>query len=300
MNVDALRVAAPGKVLLSGAYAVLEGATAVVIAVDRYALADPLRRGPASREVRAALGDDAAPAVDTSALYDGTAKLGLGSSAAVLVASIGARLAASGADLARSATRASIAQTARRAHAEAQSGGSGVDVAASVWGGILAYSMARGEGAVRALAIPPGLHIDAVWSGTSARTTELRARVATLDRATHAARMRELGDASAAAVAAFGGRDIAGILRAGQATRIALTALGRDARAAIVPPAFAELAELAEAEGAAFYPSGAGGGDVGIYLGTRPPSTDLLRRYTALGMRPLSIAIDTKGIHRTM
>ena len=38
-----MRARAPGKLVLSGAYAVLEGAPALVAAVDRYALADSER-----------------------------------------------------------------------------------------------------------------------------------------------------------------------------------------------------------------------------------------------------------------
>ena len=38
-----MRARAPGKLVLSGAYSVLEGAPALVAAVDRYALADDAR-----------------------------------------------------------------------------------------------------------------------------------------------------------------------------------------------------------------------------------------------------------------
>jgi len=34
-----VRIIAPGKLVLTGAYAVLEGAPAIVVAVDRYAVA---------------------------------------------------------------------------------------------------------------------------------------------------------------------------------------------------------------------------------------------------------------------
>ena len=39
-----MKVIAPGKVLFTGAYAVIEGAPAIVIAVDRYAKADSTAR----------------------------------------------------------------------------------------------------------------------------------------------------------------------------------------------------------------------------------------------------------------
>ena len=82
---------APGKLVLSGAYSVLSGAPALVVAVDRYVLADSTRP-PAflTPEVHAAIGERAAPWFDASALREGEKKLGLGSSAAILVASLAA------------------------------------------------------------------------------------------------------------------------------------------------------------------------------------------------------------------
>jgi phosphomevalonate kinase len=292
-----MKVAAPGKLMITGAYAVLEGATAVVAAVARYAVADPARHAPASREVQAALGEPDGPVVDTSALYDGPSKLGLGSSAAVLVASIATRMAAGGADLSSPAVREAIFRVARGGHAAAQGGGSGVDVAASVWGGVLAYAVNRTP---RALALPADLRIEAVWSGVSARTSDLRARVdafAARDQAAYRARIRELGDASEAAVASFERGDARGVVAAGQATSAALAALGRDAAAPIVPAGMDELSRLAEAAGASFFPSGAGGGDVAVYLGTGAPSASLLARAADLGMRPLGVSVDARGVH---
>ena len=66
-----LRVFAPGKMVLTGAYAVLRGAPAISVAVSRGAYAIAGSRGTASREVAAAIGEDPAPEVDTSALFDG-------------------------------------------------------------------------------------------------------------------------------------------------------------------------------------------------------------------------------------
>src|ERR1700723_1637129 len=96
-----MKVIAPGKVLLFGAYSVLEGTKALVVAVDRYAVADTEHLAPSSsREVRAAIGDEPAPALDLTSLHQAGEKLGLGSSAAALVATLGARAAERGRDLA--------------------------------------------------------------------------------------------------------------------------------------------------------------------------------------------------------
>jgi phosphomevalonate kinase len=294
-----VKVVAPGKLLLFGAYAVLEGAPAIVVSVDRYAVADPARVDPApSREVLAAFGAEPAPLVDATALYDGAAKLGLGSSAAVLVASLGARAASRGQDLTSSATRKAIFQEARAAHAAAQGGGSGVDIAASTFGGALAY-VARPEADARADAItlPQGLSLVAFWSGVSARTSELRARVEVLrarDARTHAAALDALADASRAALGALA--DLPRFVAAAAANARALASLGRVADAPVVPEAFGELATLAERSDAAFYPSGAGGGDVGVWIGAAPPPPAFLERCGGLGMHRLGVGMEAAGV----
>ena len=124
-----MRVIAPGKLVLTGAYAVLEGAPAIVAAVDRYAVADT-----AVARRRSTSG----PSTTTRGQ-----KLGLGSSAASLVASLGARALARGDDPRHAAVRSEIFRAARDAHQRQQGGGSGVDVAASVHGGVLRYTVLR-------------------------------------------------------------------------------------------------------------------------------------------------------------
>src|SRR5262252_9366989 len=92
---------APGKLILTGEYAVLDGAQAIVVAVDRrvvarrnatprgsspflVAVAEEItaRRGASDPAARAAL----EISVDSTAFYNRAQKLGLGSSAAVTVA----------------------------------------------------------------------------------------------------------------------------------------------------------------------------------------------------------------------
>lgn len=268
-----MRARAPGKLVLTGAYAVLEGAPAIVVAIDRYAIADASRIDPnPSPEVRQAMRE--APAVDASAFFDKKGnKLGLGSSAAVLVAAIAAREAA--------IDRAAIFERARAAHARAQGGGSGVDVAASTFGGALCYRMGA---APEKVTLP--VRFRAYFSGASARTSDLVARV-------RAARA-DLGALAEAAEAAARATDARGFVEAAVRTERALEALGRAADLPIVPPAFAELARLAEQEGAAFLPSGAGGGDVGVWLGAHEPSAEFARAASRL--ERLDLSIDPDGV----
>src|SRR5438067_1243374 len=102
---------APGKAMLFGEYAVLEGAPALLAACPPSA---PLH-------------------VDSSALTaDGAGgrKLGLGSSAAVTVAVFGEQR--------QDLSRIERWRTCRAAHDRAQGHpGSGADIAAALWGGIL-------------------------------------------------------------------------------------------------------------------------------------------------------------------
>jgi phosphomevalonate kinase len=295
-----VKVIAPGKLLLTGAYAVLDGAPAIVVAVDRYAVADASRTTNApTAEVRAALGEEPAPEVDVRELQDASGrKLGLGSSAAALVASLGARAwAARKEDLTAPLLRARIFRTARAAHARAQGGGSGVDVAASVHGGALRYALDAEGVSVRALEPPADLVLAAYWSGASARTSDLLARVGALrardPRATPFGELRSLADGAADA---FEQADARAFVAAARDYGRALGALGHAADAPIVPPSFEALAAIAAAEGAAFLPSGAGGGDVAIWLGTSLPSPDFAARADTCSMRPLALSIDRGGV----
>jgi phosphomevalonate kinase len=291
---------APGKLLLTGAYAVLEGAPAIVAAIDRYAVADASRAAAQpSPEWLALPGHESAPQVDVRALHDETGrKLGLGSSAAGLVASLGARALARGEDPRSPPVRARIFRVARDAHARAQNGGSGVDVAASVYGGVLRYAIAEDQGiAVRAVELPVGLLVAAYDSGTSARTSDLLARVDALRVRGLAHRVfAVLRDVAAEAFDSVDRGDAQAFIASACAFGSALSTLGLAADAPVVPPACAELASLAGRERAAFLPSGAGGGDVAVWLGMAAPSAAFLSRAAALSMRPLALAIDRGGL----
>ncbi len=284
-----MRVAAPGKVLLAGAYAVLEGAPAIVMAVNRFAIAHD-GDGESTAEARAAL--DRAPAIETHELsHDGT-KLGLGSSAAAVVAAIALRAAERGQDIESDATRRAIFESARAAHAQVQSGGSGVDVAASTFGGVLRYTL---RDHVRFTL--PDVHVAAFFAGTSARTSDLRAKVDALharDEKSYAASIAALADCATSASRAADPRAfIDAIAQSGPA----LTALGEAADAPIFPPKWSRLSDVARAERAAFIPSGAGGGDAFVFVGTAAPSASFMERARAAGMTPLALAIDFRGVH---
>jgi phosphomevalonate kinase len=293
---------APGKLVLSGAYAVLSGAPALVAAVDRYALADAARRATfLTPEVNAALAGRPAPWFDASALRDGEQKLGLGSSAAILVASLAALELSDEPALSDAALCARVYERAFVAHRTAQGGGSGVDVAASAHGGVLsARRTAGGSLELTQLDLPSGLCFD-VWAcSVSASTSAFLARIAEYaarDPAAHAARINAQADAAEAALSATerGSADdfVAAIARQVET----LTALGQAAGVSIVTPELAELARLARAHGAAFLPAGAGGGDVAYWVGADAPPESFAARARMLGLSRVQLGLGARGVH---
>jgi phosphomevalonate kinase len=299
-----VKALAPGKLLLTGAYAVLHGAPAIVCAIDRYAVASGAPPREVSKEVAVAMGDagvDRAPHVDVASLFSNGQKLGLGSSAAAVVAALGHVAALRGEGLATERVRRGIFDRARAAHAQVQSGGSGVDVAASVYGGVLRYALdGAGRPSVAPVHLPSELRLDVYWSRQSARTSDMRARVDRLrdrDAGLFAARMQELSVAAEAAASAIARGEARSFIEAARAGEAGLRALGRDADTPIVPPYAPALARTAEEEHSAFLPSGAGGGDVFVRLGLGSPSERFMEETRVAGLDRLNLAVDPLGVH---
>ncbi len=321
-----MRASAPGKIMLAGEYAVLEGAEAIVMAVTRRAWAATAQRRwatetgdgqtlsigspflqAAARVVAAELGEASVAArcaaevyVDTSELQSDGSKLGLGSSAAATVAAIACALG----DQLGELDIELVHRLAHTAHAEAQSqrgaSGSGADVAASVYGGVIAARVDRDRTrptAVRALLLPPSLTLVPVWTGTQADTPSLVSRV--LDhRSTRA--YRDAIDAITAAASAFAAAcergDTAAGLDAIREGAIAHTALGRIANLELETATHRRIAELAGTCGGAAKPTGAGGGDIAIAAFTeRAPAERFVRALEAAGLSALDLALDPLG-----
>ncbi len=310
---------APGKLFITGEWAVLRGAPALVAAVDRHASVTvepggdgivvesvaegrsdhldgagdgPLPGGDAGA-VLAALRQRREPpralriAVDSCAFLVGERKLGLGRSAATLVAASAA--------LAAGETPAQLLGRALEANALFQAGqGSGADVAAAVHGGVVEVRRSADGLAVASRTLPAGLHLVAGWTGTPAPTTPLLVRFATSP--TPAA----LADLSAAAVAAADAvtrGDAATLLDAVERSAALLVRLGAELDLPLVTPALATLVRVANRVGAAAKPSGAGAGDCGIALATSLAQAAAVRAaWQDAGILPLPVRVAERGV----
>jgi len=318
--VSATTVFAPGKLFVTGEYAVLHGARALVVALDAGIL---VRAEPAPRWSVAAtdlglagpldeIAADPRAALLAKTIEEGRRELrvdgplaitlegacpasrrkyGLGGSAASVVATLGALADVAGHDLDARTTRARLFPLAFRIHREHQRGrGSGADVAASVYGGWLDYALAEGGPRISPVRLPEDACFAAVWSGVASDTPRA---IDAFEAPASLARLRAILERFWTAVTAG---DRAAIVESVTEYGIALESI---AGAGAGARRIAELVAAARACGFAAKGSGAVGGDCAIALGfaARGLAT-LADAWRALGAEPLAVAIDSKGVRR--
>ncbi len=302
-------IAAPGKLFTTGAYAVLEGAPAVVMAVDRYVRADATRRPLISRPEVAAvarrLGRDE-PWVDVEGLERGGRKLGLGSSAAAAVAAAGALVDDDPSD---PAVRRQIFDIARAAHADVQPRGSGGDVAAATFGGVVIVRRVGDALQVEHAELPLGVVFQAFSLARSARTSDALDRLAarreaacdSLDELVAAANAgaeavaRGWGEAFLAACAAH----VSGLSKLGIVLDLPLVPPELERARAVLRSSAVKGSSVDLREDPVLLPSGAGGGDTVLWLGARAPSEQEAASLSHLGLEPIALSIEHLGVHRT-
>jgi len=315
---------APGKLVLVGEYAVLDGARAIAASIDVRARAqveampgaesvfidaangrawyftctadglrwvgdDPGDNGAILAAVCAemahrpgAIGSalDRAPAfrvsLHTEAFFNRVGgawtKLGLGSSAAVLVALVGALVS----ELHLRVPYDALPALCQAAHRRFQGGrGSGLDVVTAVSGGVVCARTRSASAPVAASSCgwPDGLSILPIWSGVGASTRELLAR---FDRyrgdnpdeyQRHLARLKARSEQ---ACAAWSDGSVGDCLTTFAQYDEALRAFDHDARIGIGTAVHDDVRRLVEAQGAVYKTSGAGGGDFGLALTDAP------------------------------
>jgi phosphomevalonate kinase len=313
-----MKIFAPGKAVLCGEYAVLEGAPAVSVAVDRgvsawlapgtaaspfvsagikHALEYIRSRG--AKAPAALVRGELTVQIDSSALYLDGAKLGLGSSAAVTVATAATVLASADVSF---EDRDALYRQCDEAHAAAQGvRGSGIDVATAVWGGALRFERHTEGVFVRPLDLPSEVQLTFVFTGKSASTAEMLEHVRAWqdrDAEGYRALMSQMRADAQAFISAAEQNDALALVRSAQRYEGLLNHLGEKAGVPIVTREHALLAELALKQGGAGKPSGAGGGDLGVAFTIGERATLALRHdLEAAGLEPLPLAAPARGVH---
>lgn len=304
-----LGASAPGKALLCGEYAVLEGAPAIVAAVDRRVEANwSDDEAPMPPEVLATLeraqrrcgSVPGSLRIDASRLRRDRVKLGLGSSAAAAVAAAGAVFATHGQDLSDPVVVRRVFECAFDGHAAVAPQGSGVDVAASAFGGFLRFVRDEREIHTEPCSAPAELEIHLVWTGHAARTSDLVARVRELqgrDPRRFAASMDRLKELASQFANAFQHADAESVVELARAYSEAMASLGQAAGAPIVEARLQAARALAARFSGSAKPCGAGGGDVAIAFFT---DTDAARAFELAcgqeGLHPIEVCWGARGV----
>ena len=282
-----IEASAPGKIVLTGEYAVLAGAPALVAAVDRrvtcrlaipqqggwrfastgfasdetFAKADVFRAPPTTIAgvARQVLAEADAPAhldiaIDSSACYRRGHKLGVGSSAATVTALAVALRALRG--------EAPALRELIDIHRAFQGGGSGLDVAASFTGGIIRYQRHHAT----PVRLPDGLAKQVVFCGEGTATAErLAAFDAWRNGATPAA-LQKLAEAAETVARRLNSAEEFAQAFADYAD--ALAYFDRAAGLGIFGPRHQRIRDLAARAGVCYKPCGAGGNDIGLAFAT--------------------------------
>ena len=312
---------APGKAVVWGEYAVLEGAPAMVMAVDRYASAKIeagvgqwdlvstgfddqaclstealMKLGAGEPEgvaglIRAALTALGDPALPSSAARILTAsqdfhrngiKLGIGSSAAVCTAACAA--------IAEFLDRPFKEDQALTAHRLLQGKrGSGLDVAAACRGGMIRFQ----SGTSTAAAWPAELHYRYFWVGHAAKTSAHLARFSDWRKGGQIACLDALCQASEQL---FHQLDLPHLREYVSCLKI----LDEVAGLGIFGEAHQQLHELAKQSQVVYKPCGAGGGDIGIAVSDKPSHLDqFIGLATRDSILTLDLEIAAHGVHRS-
>lgn len=356
-----LTVKVPGKLMVAGEYAVLEkNQPLVVMAVDRFVYAK-IKKSETNRLTLEKFGlfalewkkIDNKIHIDTenkhvlfvkqamtialaylneqniypdpftltvdSELDDASGiKYGLGSSAAVVTATVSAILTAF---LSEQPTDLLVFKTAAIAHVTIQGSGSGADIAASVYGGLLEYSAFQAQWLIEAyektdsvtdlimeswpnfsvdkLELPTGLELCIGWTNDAASTPAFIKQINQL-KIENMPAYQDFLNTSRQAVQTF----LSGIKNSNlddvftgiKDNRVALSTLGQVAGANIETSLLEKLALLAEQFGGTGKLSGAGGGDCGIAFVTSKDAAKLLKQaWLESGIKPLEIKLQYIG-----
>jgi len=322
-----IAASAPGKVVLLGEYVVLDGSSALVMAVDRRCRAE-LSPGsgelcrlqmlmPESELVEFSPGEPSGSALvdalkdvadlgppwpvwkgllDSSDFFAKGMKLGLGSSASALVAFAGAAWRAAG-----KPGQPGLSELIHCHRAFQGGSGSGIDVAAALSGGVVEFRLnSASDGQIGSVALPKSVGFAGIFAGGSASTPSLVGRYrqwADSGSAQAIALRKRLIAVAEGGCAAVKDDDGMAFVAAIDEYGRGLADLGQAVGVDLVTAAHRQIGDLAGKMGLAYKVSGAGGGDVGIACGL---DTDALRafseRASESGFHVVPLTMDEQGL----
>jgi phosphomevalonate kinase len=324
---------APGKVIISGEYAVMEGSAAICMAIDKRARAEVsittadfqavrtsgyingawrfLANGDGDfewagdeppegsldllREVWASMGVNGSFDIrlDTAEFFDPLSGSKLG------LGSSAALTVALVAAFSKVTKRADINKmAAAEAHRRLQHGrGSGVDIAASFTGGVIEYRMAD-TAICRQTRWPAGLEYSILWSGLPASTSE---KLRKFDEARRSQRStpstRRLCDAAESTASCWSAGDALELLESFRCYIEALMQFDVDHDLGIFAAGHKELAVAAAKRKLVYKPCGAGGGDTGIVFSTdKRAIAEFADIAGKRGYRSLDVKLEADGV----
>lgn len=239
-------------------------------------------------------------------------KYGLGSSAAVVTAVISVILTRY---LPKPPAAELVFKLAAIAHVITQGNGSGADVAASSYGGVIEYTSFQAEWLIEAynkkqsltalidqdwiylsvkeITLPEELHILIGWTGSPASTSQLVNKISVLkteERQKYEFFLNESESSVRTFLKGVQEKDPELILKGIEHNRQALSQMGKDARVEIETPLLKTLSDLAKQNSGAGKQSGAGGGDCGIAFLTSDKQRDqLCQDWERVGIKPLEL-----------
>ncbi len=324
---------APGKVILSGEYAVLEGAPAICMAIDKRARAEVNITATGYQRVRTSgyidgewrfsanedgnfdwIGGDP-PEGGLDLLREVWTSMGINGNfditldtAEFLDADSGSNLGlGSSAALTVALVTAFSSVTGRaagntmhaaKAHHRLQHGrGSGVDIATSLAGGVIEYRMQDAE-PWRPITWPTGLEFALLWSGLPASTSEKLQELDEARRGTGSpASTTRLCEAAEDTARCWSAGETVGLLAELHRYVDALMRFDVDHDLGIFDAGHKELAEAAAKRKLVYKPCGAGGGDTGVVFATDRGAVAEFADYAGqCGYRLLDVSLEACGV----
>ena len=334
---------APGKLVLTGEYAVLNGAPAIVLAMNRraHALVESVDSPTCTfqstgleantQHSLSRLLVDEAPDIhdpaylvwyvlqalrnsnklsteltglrihtDSNALFSHGKKLGLGSSAAICTSLTASLLALFGKSV--QAKIETIFDNALSAHCAAQnSRGSGLDIAAACYGGVINYARSDSKTEITTIKLPTNLHYQVFNSGQPANTSFYLEKFSAWLETANTQTFGMLCDAARKVANVLSNKPDNWLKPMSEYT-LALQNFDTASQQGIYTQAHRSMHILALKHRILYKPCGAGGGDLGIALSDDPKALEsftsaVKNSADTADFLEIDLEIDTNGVH---